>query len=1285
MGVSVQRLTRLELQRKLLRGEKVTWRDASGHPRYLELSDSSQRRLFEFLLASHVREPTNLPQEFVNGLAAAFRASSAPDQPTTAASTADPSVSVPWRLCSIKTEGFGGLNTWQGDPFHFDLDSESFILEGPNGSGKSSLVAAIIWGLTGERPRDQASSMPHEPQPVYSNKNTKIGTWPPIASYPDSLAGIKSPPRVCVELTFEAPSGARAKASRTLDAKGISEYRDPSIDIPPILIETGLLMPSRLGQLRLKGDERLLTAAVQQLTGFDDLVAIGKLVEGICHQSREYRTYKKTELSNSKQRFDQAVAAARTALAPIEEEVEAFVPADTRDDRGRLALFAKGLKDRDQEIAQVISEDLVDDLDPSDPQGNRTVTSAINRAQEALEAGLDGLPTWRDLCSIGDSFDPSATDRLRKAIDVARKDIKKALEAFAAQTKDSKYQLKAVGAKWHEDHIGGPVENCPLCDQTLVGKESLAQELEMLRVADDDASRNFDDSMNAIQSALDQATPVEVKALAPKTLKLICPRSRLVQDLRDQFILGRDYSSCLKRFRAIVETALSAVPAIEAPPSHESTGHVERIPTKVNKRIEDCERLLVLARWFQANSQEWRDWWESLVGLNGNQPVESDGEDADRSREPDQESLSAHLLRLQEALAKARPFHDAVKAMRLAWREGKNADKIQQEVDRRKEIAESLAELKKLRGLCESLAREAIEGLSNRIKAIMGELHLEGNLHFQNARLERREGLAVLGALPGDVRIDATQIANTSWVRAFLWAFLFALREEAVENLGSDRLPMLVVDDPQMTFDVHHRAMWADYVKTLQEPPRKVQLILTTHDEGFLDMIKVDGVSGREAVIAAPSTNINHAQVLEGCRLERLWESAVSDRTQEAWRQYIASVRVFVEGMLKQLLRGQDEDIDRLSLGKLRNRLDDRKGQAPWDQPAFRRLVGALDAGRAEVQYLNGAHHTTMRNFGWGEAKRVEEFWRGTLGPALQRAFRTTREHRLVHRGLSALYGGPAVAPLPDGKIDKVREIPLEVYGRASALTDGRVADGMLQMDHFDKNGSESVVLGNHSAYRLAADTLEPVARPGEIVLVHNHKDPTPRSLVVAISEDKLLARRFEIADNHADVAVLTSQSINPRHIEAPVIAHRSSFELRKIVGVLYERDVQPTSVGKEVVDCGGEDAIRQFARRSLGLVAVDGKSAEPYALDGQHLIVAEQISLDNGALRSYDGAPVIARDSGGSYYFKRLRTVDDRVVLESLDSGGVYRPVVLHPPNGGSPRLEQVWPVLGVLFEFET
>jgi hypothetical protein len=164
----------------------------------------------------------------------------------------------------------------------------------------------------------------------------------------------------------------------------------------------------------------------------------------------------------------------------------------------------------------------------------------------------------------------------------------------------------------------------------------------------------------------------------------------------------------------------------------------------------------------------------------------------------------------------------------------------------------------------------------------------------------------------------------------------------------------------------------------------------------------------------------------------------------------------------------------------------------------------------------------------------------------------------------------------------------------------------------------------------------------------------------------------------------LTAQAINPRGIAAPVVTHRGSIEAHKIVGVLFAPDgTSPPPSGKdEVCDCGGAAALTYLTKDALGLVLVDGQSAEPIALHQQYLIVQNPVSPEEAA-RSFDGRPVIAEDTNGSYYFKRLRIQEGgTVVLESLDSGGDYGPVMLAETGSGKNCLARVWPVAGILFE---
>ena len=175
-----------------------------------------------------------------------------------------------------------------------------------------------------------------------------------------------------------------------------------------------------------------------------------------------------------------------------------------------------------------------------------------------------------------------------------------------------------------------------------------------------------------------------------------------------------------------------------------------------------------LAEWHEAQGKRWSDWWVNLT------PVE----DADGS-------LSSHLRRLSKSLTEAEPYRIGADAMRLAWVQGTTAAAIEKEQQTRQEIANDLAPLKQLGNLAEAQARNAITELSGRISAIHSATYIADRLKFRGASLDKKTGLVVRGELGENMRIDATLIANTSWLRAILWAFIHALREEAVEQIAA--------------------------------------------------------------------------------------------------------------------------------------------------------------------------------------------------------------------------------------------------------------------------------------------------------------------------------------------------------------------------------------------------------------------------------------------------------------------------------------------------------------------
>lgn len=1248
------------------------------------MAGAKERRLFAYLLSTATRAPTQLSESFIEGLEKAFDATD--DPATNSPSNLSQTPSGPWRLHSIETVGFGGLNTWNGPRLKFDLDCESVLFEGPNGSGKSSFVAAIIWALSGERPRDQAKSDAHERKAVLNSSNVTVGDWPPIACYPSAEQDLKSAPAVSVKLIFSDPVGSKASVERSLSSNVLSYVHDPILDIPSVLMEAGILMPARLAALRFDDGRGRLTEAVEKLTGLDDLIAIGALVEGLCHKSREYQSYRRKEFESEKQNFDNALAFARNYLSKIEVIVPDFACTDTDDVDGDLAKLGRELNQKAAQFTEVISEDLSKDLDLTKATTQHQIITAISMAETEALSGVEALASWKKLSSIASALPSDVRDELQTAIVRAKAELAEAIDFKKRSEQDAKFQLKAVAARWCEQHGWDEIEECPLCTKSLASVDPLTAELNALRAAGAAATRVFDDNITKSTAMLSGALPPVLQRFGEEIL-VFDPANNLTTEIRSAFVSKSQYAQTLTTFCERVDAALVSAPRTSLQPSELA------LENPLQEEIAFAERLIGLANWFDSYSHDWLLWWSDLCGTHSDDSGTETPESL-AAADPVQigsakkaETLMEHLTRLSAAISKAEPYRDAADQLRSAWKAGVEASKLLKVITKREEIGSSLSGLKSLGSLAESVARDAIEGLSGRMGALLEKTLLTENLKFKEAALLRKEGLIVRGSFAKGLQIDATLVANTSWLRAVLWAFMFSLRAEAVEQAGKDVFPLLVFDDPQLTFDSNHRLRWAQVVAALQESNDRIQVIITTHDEAFLELSKVAGVKGRQILLAAAGKDLGHVGIFEGDLLERKWIETLSSNTPKAGQDYLQEVRRYVEGMLRHMLRDESATVlsvvTGFAVGDSRAKIEElhRKQIAPWDRSEFKALAKELGKDLSAIKHMEIAHHAGASNLGMAEATDVHDHWAKKLKLVLDRAFRLAQRYHSLH-GRSALVADPPSSSLPEGYKAAVQAIPLNVLGRAAALSDGRMADGLLDFDEYEASAHKKITLAQHLAYRISSPTLEPVARVGDILLIKDAGEPTPRSLVVALTGDRVLARRFEIADNHSDIAVLTAQSISPRQIAAPVIAQKQTLTLHKVVGVIYcSSSLGACSSQSEIAECTGTSVISNAIGGASGLVQVSGRSAEPLALDGQYLIIGQPVPAD-GSLTLLAGRPVVAEDSDGVHYFKRLRLLgEDRIVLESLDSGGDYEPLIFSA-TGPTESLKRVWPVAGILFE---
>jgi len=178
-------ITLIEAISSLKNGEAISWEKSGAFKAgTIHLSLPGQRRLLKFLASADEDAVANADESLFDGLIAAWEDEEV-DPASQEMTTEETPKSGPWRLDHIHAVGFGGLCTPGGLPFELQVGGENWCLEGYNGSGKTSLTSLILWTLTGYRNREQDGPVRDDGrrEPV-SNGTQKIGTWPPLVTYP---------------------------------------------------------------------------------------------------------------------------------------------------------------------------------------------------------------------------------------------------------------------------------------------------------------------------------------------------------------------------------------------------------------------------------------------------------------------------------------------------------------------------------------------------------------------------------------------------------------------------------------------------------------------------------------------------------------------------------------------------------------------------------------------------------------------------------------------------------------------------------------------------------------------------------------------------------------------------------------------------------------------------------------------------------------------------------------------------------------------------------------------
>jgi hypothetical protein len=1179
------------------------------------------------------------------------------------------------------------LTIFGGKPFDLYVGGNNWCLEGQNGSGKTSLVSAILWALTGKRIRDHEGPVDErgEREDVESDDGTKIGKWPPLVAYPTTIADLGKQAEVWVRLTFKAETGETATAYRRMVSPPLGEAQldeqiDDRLEAALRLAEIGVLMPARLTKIGFGKNSLTLYEAVKQLTGLDRLFDIAEGCTAFGAGNRKFMKYAKDQgIENYELRFAENIASAEELAVEFDFKMPETIGIGEKDMDETLKKAAKLASDGAGKYLETLKSEIPATIDTTTPEGRNTVKTAVSNARGLVTQGPKAIPlfqTWKALTEAASDTDFAS---LPAALEAAKGKLRNGLEWHDRQTADGKLRLKALAAQSFIPSKDTDAD-CPLCTSPLAGttQRALAAELEVLKANADVAERKIADVCRSIQEVVTTTVPAAIHN-SRTTIDKMDPAEAYAVVMQEKFVTDEPFSNVLTGLavaaKTLVEAQKGALPHFTYD-EFKSTEGEPQPATMLRREIHALERLIALVEWWKTARAAFDDAWSALIGQkqeDGTFPANS---------------VEGKLAMLEQALDHARPLDDLSKHLIVAAAAATTWVQIDAAQKTREAIKDALEPLKTLRVLVAAETANSIAGLSGTMNAICERISLKERLTYEEAVIGRKE-VSVTGSFSAGMRIDAALVANTSWLRAILWSFVFALREETLIAMGFNPLPLIVLDDPQTTFDPRNKRRWAqELVRSANMPSTDLlssQLIVTTHERNFYQMmIEHEKFVAQQGLIGGLNKTSGVATVANGGELQRVYDEAKVNKDDAKAREYIRQVRIYCEDLIKFMLRSISKLIPDMTLNQLKEELKKlSKGHvAPFDRKAFDALINALNESQKAVQYINEPHHKNDESFGVAEADVVKEYWDKTLLDKIHAAFAVFDTFELYTGEPRTFPWAKNVVEFPDGHRGKVKTSEMQQTGiAAAAKTDGRAGDGILSVKEWD--AGDKVVLPNHDVFQLAAGTLDPVAGVGDLIIVSNYATINPRNLVVAVSGSTLLARRLNKPENHSEIIVLTGQAVDPYALPEPLIVQPNT-DFRKIVGTLFTSHLMPVPpMDPEREFVGVPDpSILDKTLNGARLFKVEGRSAEPIALEGQFLITRDK-PVKADAMTSLDGRLVVGVDEDGARYFKRLRCHKKIVVLESLNPDGLTAAEVLSLDGSHSlPILTEALEVVGVLFE---
>ena len=1170
-----------------------------------------------------------------------------------------------YRLKAVECTSFRGIAP-VGETVRFSFECASNLIYGPNGSGKSSLLGAVIWTISGHAVSDaheSSSTVPIHRPPSSGGTRRKIADWSVVATLPDGQISEQTIQECAASVELETLDGSsqlhvRRSLGEGLEVKlGESDWKAcadlAEFGIQPLDIQLSLHAPNTFGRFTVENapDTKSLLSL---MLGFDGLEDLGDLSTTLSGNRTRLANKELADINAAKKALSERLSVLPTRLPATQSFRKTLEDLSEMPQLTKAAIAEAG-KSLGEEIRAAESDllnllGLTDENIPTDFDLADQLTAAVVN----LERGVKEIfPTLGQL-KIAEVFAAEVSEASAKPVaeqiekfarflEVAQTQI---LERFELWKKETAPASKTTLLLKTAEYFDPSNQLCPVCDRSLSGIEVKEELIKLGRLAPELRFELKTYFQNLI-AELEQCVPSEVRAVATRS-----PGERIANDWKklSTITLPSEFRPLINKFNQpildlVSGISLNIVDTSCLMPAAADLGFVEAA-TRFFEVAETAANAIAVMTWSRDELAKTEQNLSDLVA----------------GIDPQTEaSLLGCLATGKDTAAAIAPLKALLSELQWVYEQHVAISEAEAQHAILEELKAPLDTIKLLKKYAEF-----------EVKSVFSKIRESTISNWQTMYPKQSTGLAparlIMGAgrdrsvtallSKGEFEVPEQFFGNAGLQRAVALSFYFALLD-----MHPGCLQFVILDDPILSLDDSHRERWSREI--LKPCMPRFQFVVATHQKHYLTSCRHDFVDGKvHQLNDRPWPRRISWQPADGLKRAEQEMAVSADNTPNI-------MRIHCEDMLSTLeTYANSPFVVRTSLRNSVDAYAALPATDPLAAPRGRRdiIVSKLKDNRVQSVLNPGSHHETQADVTISMCqdclnvlKECDKAFRLELA-RLEKEYQHSRRQAEIPSSVISFSSGPSCSSWQS-------PITIRHFGRAAAKGEALVVESA--------EIESAVSLSPGSAVLVTSETLDPVAKNGQWVLLAKADTPCNDGDLVAVrcSDGSYLLRRIWSKESN-----WTFQAINPVTPVASFVAPKTDSAARKVIGVIYEPNREASSsTGTGIVEWQprGDFSVEEFSK--FASISIEGKSMEPIARSGQHVLINTTEASDYLAVRNGSLAVVETNTEEIGCVVKRIYRHPAGCMLLSPNPVDAHKPEFLTEVQLSAAKF---WTVRGVLFD---